>query len=143
MNRTQDKPDSLTLASYLDGRLDAEGCKAVERWLAESPDGIDLLRSVRRTLSTPSPMAPDRLVSKAAALVPDPVESPELLTQGRFWHVFYWPSTAALVLVSCLVGFQLAQSAMTEAGLVDPAGLEIRSTAGAVFDLADLGGSPL
>ena len=97
MSTKQDRPDSLTLAGYIDGRLDEAARKEVERWLADSPDGIDLLRSVRRSLSTPAPMAPDSLVRNAAALVPEAAAVPAVVAHVRFWNLFYWPSTAALV----------------------------------------------
>lgn len=140
MDKKQDRPDSLTLAGYLDGRLDQDQCERVERWLAESPDGADLLLSARRTMATPSPLPPDSLVRQAGALVDPSSEGLVAASLGRFWHLFYWPSTAALVLLSCLLGFQLAQSAMTEAGLVEPVVIDIRSATEAVFDLGESSG---
>lgn len=139
----KDKPDTLTIAAYLDGRLDDDQCEGVERWLAASPEGVDLLLSARRALATPSPLAPDSLLQQAADLVQTAPESRPRVAQGQPWHMFYWPSAAALVLLSCLLGFQLAQFAVTGAAVTEAA-TDIHLTAEAVFDLgASSGGLPL
>ena len=131
----QDRPDDLTLAAYLEGGLDEAGREAVERWLAASPEAVDLLRACREALDTPSFPAPQSLVESAGALVG---ETGNGAAEPQFWRDAYWPSAAALVLVSCLFGFELAHTAASEAGR------DFRLAAeAAVIDLDLTGGSLL
>jgi hypothetical protein len=108
-----DRPDELTLAAYLDGTLDAPASERLEAWLATAPEGLDLLLAAREALAEPGAAAPESLVRRASALVPDPPgRGPAAWLAGLFTPLrqpLGWSAAAAGVLVACVVGFQLGQ----------------------------------
>ena len=131
-------PDEMALAAYLEGRLgEAERAK-VEAWLAAAPAGLDLLLAAREALSEPGMAAPEAVVRRAAALVPDP-SGRKLADRARgifapLWQPLGWSGAVAGVLVACVVGFELGRSGYESS--VTLAQLE-RAEAGFVFDPAD------
>jgi anti-sigma factor RsiW len=131
-------PDETALAAYLDGALDEGGRARVEAWLAAVPEGLDLVLAAREALAELSVAAPEAVVRRAAALVPDP---PGSRLAGRLhgffaplWRPLGWSGAVAGVLLACVVGFQLGQSGYQ--GTVALEQLEV-AEAGFVFDPAD------
>jgi hypothetical protein len=131
-------PDEMALAAYLEGTLDEAECAEVEAWLAAAPEGLDLVLAAREALAEPSVAAPEAVVRRAAALVPDP---PGRRLAGRLrgvfmplWQPLGWSGAVAGVLLACVVGFQLGQSGYQSTVALEQ--LEI-AEAGFVFDPAD------
>lgn len=65
-------PDSLEIAAYLEGRLDAAARDRLEDLLAGSPESLDLVLAARRSLAEGSAPAAAALIERACALVPGP-----------------------------------------------------------------------
>ena len=63
--------DETDLAAYLDGTLEAAACTRVEAALASDPDRLELLIAAREALHADPVAAPETLVARAQALVPD------------------------------------------------------------------------
>ena len=129
-------PDELTIAAYLEGRLDDEERAAVERWMADSPEAVELVAACRDALDGPTFAVPQSFVAKISGLTEAP-EASGGAAQPPFWRDAYWPSAAALVLLSCLLGVQLARTAATEALAADQP-----PVAEAVIEF-DMAGGPL
>lgn len=135
----QDKgPGEMALAAYLEGGLDETARAEVEAWLAAAPEGLDLVLAAREALSEPGMAAPEAVVHRAAALVPDP-PGRELAsrTWGLFaplWQPLGWSGAAAGMLVACVIGFELGRSGYDSS--VTVVQLEVAES-GFVFDPAD------
>lgn len=131
-------PDEMALAAYLDGTLDEAERAEVEAWLAAEPAGLELVLAARESLAEPDVAAPEAVVRRAAALVPDPPGN-RLARRLRWaftpvWQPLGWSGAAAGVLLACVVGFQLGQSGYRSSVTLEQ--LEI-AEAGFVFDPAD------
>ncbi len=131
-------PDEMALAAYLEGRLDETAGAEVEAWLAAVPEGLDLVLAAREALSGPDMAAPEEVVRRAAALVPDP---PGRRLTGRLRGAIAplrrplgWSGAVAGVLLACVVGFELGQSGYDSSVALTQ--LEV-AEAGFVFDPAD------
>ncbi|HVJ54485.1 MAG TPA: hypothetical protein VM689_18635 [Aliidongia sp.] len=101
-------PDAMTLAAYLDGRLDESGSAAIEAALAADPKLLDLLLDLRRPMAAEP--APGGIVARAQALV-DALPAKVVpfrprRTNGMSALMAWGAMAASLVLVS-LVGFDL------------------------------------
>ena len=118
-----DRPDSLILAAYLDGTLSEAERERLESHLAQAPDDLELVLAARNALADGAGPAPDTLVARACALVPEvasPMGNPLYRLSksvvelrgggGRFWQPVAWSGAAAAVLLACTIGFQLGQS---------------------------------
>jgi hypothetical protein len=101
-------PDTMTLAAYLDGRLDESGSAAIEAALAADPKLLDALLDLRQPLAAEP--VPDGFVARARALVDAPpakvVPFRPRRTSGMSALAAWGAMAAGLVLVS-LVGFDL------------------------------------
>jgi hypothetical protein len=138
---SEEAPDEMTLAAYLDGTLDERAREPIEAWLAAAPEALDLLLAAREALAEPGAAAPEALVRRASALVPDP---PGRGLAAWFGGLFApagglaqplgWSGAAVGVVLACLVGFQLGQ-----AGYLSAQSLEqlADAEAGFVFDPAE------
>jgi anti-sigma factor RsiW len=131
-------PGEMALAAYLEGRLDEAARAEVEAWLAAAPEGLDLVLAAREALSEPDMPAPEAVVRRAAALVP---ESPGRKPGGRLWDALGalwqplgWSGAVAGVLLACVVGFELGRSGYDSS--VTLSQFEV-AEAGFVFDPAD------
>ena len=123
-----DRPDSLTLAAYLDGTLSEAERERLESHLAHAPDDLELVLAARDALTDGAGPAPDPLVARACALVPE-AASPAgnilsglaqsaagpLRTGGWFWRPAAWSGAATAVILACAIGFQLGQSGYASA----------------------------
>jgi len=131
-------PDEMALAAYLEDRLEEAERAEVEAWLAAAPEALDLVLAARQALAEPSVAAPEAVVRRAAALVPEPPGS--RLAGGLrgvfmpLWQPLGWSGAVAGVLLACVVGFQLGQSGYESTVTLEQ--LEI-AEAGFVFDPAD------
>jgi len=74
-------PDDVTIAAYLEGRLDSTAAARIEAWLTASEAGLDLVAAARTSLAAPVKEAPDRAVQRAQALVGF---APRQSTRGLF-----------------------------------------------------------
>ena len=91
------EPDPLTLAAWLDGRLEGAEREAIEAWLAEDPRRLDLLLGATEARGLAA-VWPKRAEQRAAALVSS--ARPPL----RFLS-----AAAAAVLLVALSGFELGR----------------------------------
>lgn len=117
------RPDSLTLAAYLDGTLSEAERERLEIRLAHAPDDLELVLAARDVLADGAGPAPDPLVARACALVPE-AASPAgnilsglaesavglLRAGGWFWRPAAWSGVATAMILACAIGFQLGQS---------------------------------
>ncbi len=137
--------DPLTLAAYLDGRLDEAAAADLEARLAGDPQLLGEFLALKAALAAPLEAAPAPLVARAQALVAAPVQAaaPAGEADGFLARLFgTWlrpavPAFAVLALiVACVGAFELGryqseqilpqQTAGTaEAELPDPFTLDI------------------
>lgn len=126
-SESQEGPDSLTLAAYLDGRLSETEKTAVEAWLAESPTALDTLVAASGALSEPSSPAPDGLIERASALAGEsqasgPRTAPWRTTFASAFagpaRYFWVASFAAIVLISG-GAFELGQVAFVNTAALE------------------------
>lgn len=72
------------LAAYLDGRLEAAGAERLEAELAASPSALEAFLSADAAVgATQAP--PERLLRRAAALVPGEALAPAVRSRGGLW----------------------------------------------------------
>jgi hypothetical protein len=117
------EPDMLTLAAYLDSRLDETAAESVEAALATNPDLLDALLELKQPLELESPSR--NLIEQAQALVPV-AQAPVVVSFRRqnraigAWAA--WAAVAASLVVVSLVGFDVG--VRTEQAISGPAGSE-------------------
>jgi anti-sigma factor RsiW len=128
--------DSLRLAAYLDGTLEERERAELEAWLAAHPEALEVLLASREALAEATGPAPDSLVRRACALVPE--RRAPLAGQWRrlgrrlrrrlgdlvvasAWRgqALAWSGVTAAVLVACLAGFRLGESGYHSAATVE------------------------
>ncbi len=112
-------PDSLTLAAYLDGTLDAAALERVEAWMAASPEALDLMISARSAQVAAPEAAPDGLVSRAQGLVRARPRAARaglgtwlsglIEFQVEAWRPVAWAGVTAALLVVSTGGFELGR----------------------------------
>jgi hypothetical protein len=105
-------PDALTLAAYVEARLDPHAAEAVEAWLSDNPLAFQDILAVRRAAAEPPPEVPAAVVARAMALVDAGdarvVRFGRLAAPMRSWHsAIGWGAVAASMLLTSLVGFAL------------------------------------
>lgn len=89
---TVDEADEANhLSAYLDGRLSGDALEAFEARLAASPALLDACLAADGALGASEP-APDRLLRRAAALVPGEAMAPA--AREGFWSRLFGGSTA-------------------------------------------------
>jgi anti-sigma factor RsiW len=131
--------DSLRLAAYLDGTLEERERAELEAWLAAHPEALEVLLASREALAEAVGPAPDSLVRRACALVPERRAPLAGLWRGlgdlaaaSAWRgqALVWSGVTAAVVLACLTGFRLGESGYHSAATVEK--LLARETA-AVF----------
>ena len=70
---TEAEPDALSVAAYLEGRLDETGAEAVETWMAAEPEALKSVLSARAVLAeAPDPKThpvPESMIARAQGVV--------------------------------------------------------------------------
>ena len=126
--------ERLALAAYLDGRLGEAECAQVEAWLAGRPEQLELLLASQAALAESAGPAPDSLVQRACALVPDRTGPLAGLSMAGLFaprmRLFAWSGTLAAMVFACLLGFQLGESGYHGAATVEKL---LAREAGAIF----------
>ena len=120
-------PDMLTLAAYLDGRLDEAAAEPVEAALATDPALLEALLELRRPLTPENPSP--ALIAHAQAVVENGQAPVVVPFRGRAhragpigaWAA--WGAVAASLVVVSLVGFDLG--IRTEQAISGPVGTEL------------------
>jgi len=121
-------PDTVTLAGYLDGTLEAPARARVETWMAASADGLDLIVSARRAEGE-TVAVPARIVRRAQDLV----RGRRLAAaDGRGWsgvrliaaargvlRPVAWGGVVAAVLLASVSGFELGRSGAAHLAALD------------------------
>ncbi len=129
--------ERLALAAYLDGRLGEAECAQVEAWLAGRPEQLELLLASQAALAESGGPAPDSLVQRACALVPDRTGPLAGLSMAGLFaprmRLFAWSGTLAAMVFACLLGFQLGESGYHGAATVEKL---LAREAGAMFSQA-------
>ena len=116
---SEEVPDALILAAYLDGALDETEAERVEAWMAAVPEALDLMAAVRASLEedTPEP-SPESLISRAQGLVRAPAREPAGLRawlrglagfEAEAWRPLAWAGVTAALLVVSAGGFELGR----------------------------------
>ena len=112
-----ERPDMLTLAAYLEGRLDEDAAEAVEAALAADSALLDQVLDLRQPIEPESP--PPAVLVRAQALVGTSSNIVPLRRAARSPRVAPWAAwgavAASLVLVS-MVGFNLGISTEQDFG---------------------------
>jgi len=113
---TENAPNPLMLAAYLDGDLDDTGRAAVEAWMAASPEALDLMIAARAGLAETPGRPPESLISRAQDLVRVPARESAGLGawlrgligfEPEAWRPLAWAGVAAVLLVVSAGGFEL------------------------------------
>ncbi len=112
-------PDSLTLAAYLEGTLDAAARARVEAWMAASPEALDLVISARSAQAAAPGATPDGLISRAQGLVRARPRAARaglgawlsglIALQGAAWRPVAWAGVTAVLLAVSTGGFELGR----------------------------------
>jgi hypothetical protein len=109
------EPDALALAAYAEGRLTETDAEAIEDWLALNPAAIEDVLLARRAEEGPVPVAPEAIMTRAAALVGE--RSAQVLAfrrltpSRRSWSsAARWSAMAASILVACFVGVAMGDA---------------------------------
>jgi len=116
-------PDSLTIAAYVDGTLEASARDRVEAWMAAVPEAVDLIAAARSVPEAPLPAAPAALLARARGLVRDRAAPAKSAAGGMSaWFSGMalpsaWAAAAAVLLLAAVIGFEAGQ--VTTVGL-DP-----------------------
>lgn len=115
---TEQAPDSMALAAYLDGTLEDVERDRVEAWFAAAPERLDLLIASRRVLAESTAPAPDSLVRRAAGLrsetryLPVPSLSAgfgRLLALAGPFRPLGLAAVTGAILFACVAGFELGR----------------------------------
>jgi len=110
-------PDELTLASYLDGRLEARHVEAVEAHLAGCAACRSAAAELRGMLAEPAlVMPPAELLTRAAGLV-----APSRAAAGFWRRAARWSAVAAAVVVVAWGGFAAGRKTYNDRQAVDQA----------------------
>lgn len=134
-----DAPDALTLAAYLDGRLEAAEQARVEAWMAGSDEALELMLAARSAGSEPAPAA---LVARAQGLIggAEPAKRrvggpvARLLAPFGDWFAGAlqpagWAASAAALLLLAAGSFELGQFGTQEIAAVQSlVGQEVAAT---------------
>jgi hypothetical protein len=125
------RPDALTLAAYVDGRLAGAAAEAVEAALAADPQLLDLLLVLRQP--EPPAIASAALIRSAQDLVPAPRRAAGPQAAGGVTPWYAWGAIAASLLIVAIGGFDLgmrtayavnaASAADSPGDLLDPSSL--------------------
>lgn len=116
---------TMMLAAYLDGTLGEAERNEVEALLARDPDALEIALAARGALLESADPAPDSLVARAGALVPDEVPSLRARLANLFdfrrpvWQPAGWTGAVLAVALACLMGFELGQTGLESALAVD------------------------
>ncbi len=112
-------PESLTIAAYLDGTLDAAARAPVEAWMTVSPEALDFVIAARAAQTAAPEAAPDNLLSRARGLVREPPRAAQggvrawltlrIRFQAEAWRPIAWAAAAAALLVVATGGFELGR----------------------------------
>lgn len=107
-------PDPNELAAYLDGRLSEEAQDRLERFLALSPEALDIVLTAREA-EIVGPASTD-FVRRAQGLVGPRTSSGwhawlDRLTAGwaDWWPRTAWVGATAAVVLACFAGFELGR----------------------------------
>jgi anti-sigma factor RsiW len=117
-------PGPMTLAAYLDHRLEPADQARVEAWMAASPEVLDLVATARATLQAGSAPAPEPVVARAQALRPEPA--------GRRFSLAEWltgvfaplriaamSGVAAAMILAAIAGFELGRTGYLHMAALD------------------------
>jgi hypothetical protein len=115
------EPDALLLAAYAEGRLSEAEAEPVEAWLATLPDALGDVTAARAANQDPPQPISDRILGKAAALVPEdgapagaeilPFRAPLPQRPPQWRRALAWSSIAASILCASLIGFSMGSEA--------------------------------
>ncbi len=116
---SEEVPDALILAAYLDGALDVTEAERVEAWMAAFPEALELMAAARQTLEKGSrEPSPESLILRAQDLVRAPLREPAGLRarlrglaglETQAWRPLAWAGVTAVLLVVSAGGFELGR----------------------------------
>ena len=115
MNGAPCRPDPLTLAGFVEGRVGDDERQKVEAWLASDPEAPALLTSLRSALRNPQRAAdvPQASIARAQAIVRR--SGAQDRVAGSWWGSLpvaglQWSAVAAAMLLVAVAGFEVGRS---------------------------------
>jgi len=138
-----ERPDAMTLAAYVEGRLGLAEAETVEEWLSADPDLAADAASARYAALGPLPEAADGIIARASALVlPKDERVVALHASARrpSWHrMVRWSAMAASILVASAIGFALGNDTYVSLAGSHPAafGQELLDPSSGLFTAFD------
>jgi len=123
------EPDPLTLAAYLEGRLDEAAAAPVEAWMVADPEALDSVLSARAALAEAPPEVPRHVTARARHIVcgragrVTPSRSGGALF-GWFTGILrpaVWAGATAAVLLASVSGFELGRAGVENLAALDAA----------------------
>ncbi|MFQ6017333.1 MAG: hypothetical protein ACE5KF_03990 [Kiloniellaceae bacterium] len=122
-------PGALTLAAYLDDRLEAPARARVEAWMAGSTDALDLVIAAwEARAAAPAPVS-GGLLGRAEGLVRQPPAAARPAIAARLAESLAapaalarpagWAGIAAAVLLASVIGFELGRTGSVEMAALD------------------------
>jgi anti-sigma factor RsiW len=119
-----EEPGPVTLAAFLDDRLEPADRARVEAWMAAAPEGLDLVVAARSAEQAGSAPAPEPVVARARALRPGPADRRFPLAgwlDGVFapLRIAAVSGVAAAVILAAVAGFELGRSGYLHMAALD------------------------
>lgn len=114
-----EEPEALTVAAYLEGRLDEAGAAAVETWMAAEPEALKSVLTARAVLAETPGAVPEDMVRRAQGAVrgrPRPglawlgALAEGLGGLGGLTRPAAWAGAAAALLLASVSGFELGRT---------------------------------
>ena len=119
-----EEPGPVTLAAFLDDRLEPADRARVEAWMAAAPEGLDLVVAARSAEQAGSAPAPESVVARARALRPE-LTGQWLSVAGWLNRVFAPLRIAAVcgavaaVILAAVAGFELGRAGYVHMAALD------------------------
>jgi len=115
---------TVTLAAFLDDRLEPADRARVEAWMAAAPEGLDLVVAARSAEQAGSAPAPESVVARARALRPGPADRRFPLAgwlDGVFapLRIAAVSGVATAVILAAVAGFELGRSGYLHMAALD------------------------
>lgn len=123
------EPDPMTLAAYLEGRLDEAAAAPVEAWMAADPEALDSVLSARAALAETPPEVPRHVAARARDIVRGRTGRATRAGAGGALLGWFtgvlrpavWAGATAAVLLASVSGFELGRAGVENLAALDAA----------------------
>lgn len=146
------QPDANSLAAYLDDRLDESMAEAVEAWLLDNPEAVELVAASRGALAERPLAPPAALIARARGLVRQPAAGARRSSPGGFGGILAvlfpvrrlgFAATFVALVMASYGSFTLGQVSVDQASVDQAAAFEATLAEETSFDLASAFEDPL